>query len=91
MTDIDRARELDDDYHINKEATYSQEEYSELEEKIEDLQHENEELKDIVVSIRSFVDNHFKNVDKLYYKYDRKYLISEIREDIKNIIGEEND
>lgn len=38
MIDIDRARELDDDRHINYEPTFSADEYYALEDKIEDLQ-----------------------------------------------------
>lgn len=36
--DIDRARELDDERYIDREATYTQEEYSKLEERIEELE-----------------------------------------------------
>lgn len=35
-----------------------------------------------------FLDNHDKNAGKLYYKYDNKYLLSEIKEDIRDILKE---
>lgn len=60
--DIDRAREMSDDYYINREATYTQEEYSELEDKIEELEMKEEELEDKLDYLKEDV---IKNIRRL--------------------------
>lgn len=49
---------------------------------------ENKKYKEILNKIRYFLDNHDKNVGNLYYKYNNKYLLSEIKEDIRDILKE---
>ena len=44
--------------------------------------------KEVFDKINVFLDNHDKNAGKLYYKYDNKYLLSEIKEDIRDILKE---
>lgn len=52
------------------------------------LQKENKKYKEVFDKINVFLDNHDKNAGKLYYKYDNKYLLSEIKEDIRDILKE---
>lgn len=52
------------------------------------LKRENKKYKEILNKIRYFLDNHDKNVGNLYYKYNNKYLLSEIKEDIRDILKE---
>lgn len=52
------------------------------------LYFDNKKMKNVLLKIEEFLDNHDKCAGKLYYKYDNKYLISEIKEDIRNIIRE---
>ncbi|MEE1371646.1 MAG: hypothetical protein U0K48_05820 [Bacilli bacterium] len=44
--------------------------------------------KEVIDKINIFLNNHDKNAGKLYYKYNNKYLLSEIKEDIRNILKE---
>ena len=55
---------------------------------IEGLEKENKQLRKIINKINVFLENHDKNAGKLYYKYDNKYLLSEIKEDIRDILKE---
>lgn len=55
---------------------------------IEELEKENQKYKEVFDKINVFLDNHDKNAGKLYYKYDNKYLLSEIKEDIRDILKE---
>lgn len=47
-----------------------------------------EKQKKVIDKINIFLNNHDKNAGKLYYKYNNKYLLSEIKEDIRNILKE---
>lgn len=49
---------------------------------------ENQKRKEILNKIKELLDNHDKNVGNLYYKYNNKYLLSEIKEDMRNILKE---
>lgn len=49
---------------------------------------ENQKYKEVFDKINVFLDNHDKNAGKLYYKYDNKYLLSEIKGDIRDILKE---
>lgn len=44
--------------------------------------------KEVIDKINIFLNNHDKNAGKLYYKYNNKYLLSEIKEDIRKILKE---
>lgn len=55
---------------------------------IKELQQENKQLKGVIDKVNVFLSNHDKNAGKLYYKYNNKYLLSEIKEDIRNILKE---
>lgn len=41
---------------------------------------------DIIKKAKEFVKKHNERAGKLYYKYDNKYLLSEIREDLLKIL-----
>lgn len=60
-------------------------------EDIEALLQENEQLKEVIDKVNVFLNNHDKNAGKLYYKYNNKYLLSEIKKDIRNILKEVSD
>lgn len=65
-----------------------QEKYNNLlKEKIE-LKRQIKKQKEVIDKINIFLNNHDKNAGKLYYKYNNKYLLSEIKEDIRNILKE---
>lgn len=56
---------------------------------------ENKQLKeqlkqkeDIIKKAKEFIKKHNEKAGKLYYKYDNKYLLSEIKEDIRDILKE---
>lgn len=57
------------------------------------LQQENKKLKEqlkqkenIINKIKEFIKRHNERTGKLYYKYDNKYLLSEIKEDLSKIL-----
>lgn len=53
-----------------------------------ELAEEIQTYKEVIDKINVFLDNHDKNAGKLYYKYDNKYLLSEIKEDFRDILKE---
>ena len=55
------------------------------------LQQENKIYKEVIDKINVLLNNHDKNTGKLYYKYNNKYLLSEIKEDIRDILKEVED
>ena len=57
-----------------------------LNEDIDKLAQENNQLKEVINRLNAFIDAHDKRAGNLYYKYDNKYLLSEFKEDIRNIL-----
>jgi hypothetical protein len=53
-----------------------------------DKKYENKKQKEVIDKVNVFLNNHDKNAGKLYYKYNNKYLLSEIKEDIRKILKE---
>lgn len=49
---------------------------------------ENQKRKEVINKINVFLNNHDRNAGKLYYKYNGKYLLSEIKENIRDILKE---
>ena len=41
---------------------------------------------DIIKKAKEFIKKHNEKAGKLYYKYDNKYLLSEIKEDLLEIL-----
>lgn len=56
--------------------------------KVAELTDENSKYKEVINKINVFLDNHDTNAGNLYYKYNGKYLLSEIKEDIRDILKE---
>ena len=54
--------------------------------KVAELTDENSKYKEVIDKINVFLDNHDINAGNLYYKYNGKYLLSEIKEDIRDIL-----
>lgn len=54
----------------------------------EKLQRENKKQKEVIDKVNVFLNNRDKNAGNLYYKYNNKYLLSEIKEDIRKILKE---
>ena len=44
------------------------------------------QYKSVLDEIRELINNHNRNAGKLYYKYNNRYLLSEIKEDILQIL-----
>ena len=53
---------------------------------IRKLKEQLQQKEDIINKIKEFVKKHNERAGKLYYKYDNKYLLSEIREDLLKIL-----
>lgn len=49
---------------------------------------ENQKQKEVIDKVNVFLNDHDKNAGNLYYKYNNKYLLSEIKEDIRKILKE---
>jgi len=60
--------------------------YDEMPEKIEELLDEVENLQQRIDKVIQFIEEHNKNAGKLYYKYNNRYLLSEIKEDLLAIL-----
>ncbi len=56
--------------------------------KVAELTDENSKYKEVIDKINVFLDDHDINAGNLYYKYNGKYLLSEIKEDIRDILKE---
>ena len=54
---------------------------------IEDMFMDNCHLQDKIDKALKFIEEHNKNAGNLYYKYDGKYLLSKIKEDLSKILG----
>ena len=54
----------------------------------DNLKKENKKYKEVFDKINVLLNNHDKNMGKLYYKYNNKYLLSEIKEGIRDILKE---
>lgn len=62
--------------------------YVEVTKYIEDLEQQVKKQKEVIDKVNVFLNNHDKNAGNLYYKYNNKYLLSEIKEDIRKILKE---
>lgn len=58
-------------------------------EKLEKLQQENEKLKDKLSKIETLIINHNCDTGDIYYKYNSKFLKSELKQRILEIVYEE--
>ena len=55
---------------------------------IEQLQQENKKLKDKLSKIETLIINHNCDIGDIYYKYNRKFLKSELKQRILEIVYE---
>lgn len=55
---------------------------------IKESETEIKRYRDALKKIEYFIKEHDKSAGNLYYKYNGKYLLSEIKEDIKKIVEE---
>lgn len=62
--------------------------FNELIKEKENLQKENKQLKKILSKIETLVINHNCDTGDLYYKYNGKYLKSEFKDRILEILGD---
>ena len=51
------------------------------------LQQELQQKEDIINKAKEFIKKHNEKAGKLYYKYNNKYLLSEIKEDLLEILN----
>lgn len=91
--DIDKARELDDERYIDREATYTQEEYSKLEERIEELESDLDKARQDILTFKDnsgdYVELEFEDV---LDTYDKLCNAEELKMDIiKTLITFKND
>lgn len=56
---------------------------------IRELQHENKKLKDKLSKIETLIINHNCDTGDIYYKYNSKFLKSELKQRILEIVYEE--
>lgn len=78
-------------YKTHNETTINKQEIEAIEFILNDnefLEQQCKKQKEVIDKINIFLNNHDKNAGKLYYKYNNKYLLSEIKEDIRNILKE---
>jgi hypothetical protein len=68
--------------------SFTYKDLNELEAIINFYEQQVKKQKKVIDKINIFLNNHDKNAGKLYYKYNNKYLLSEIKEDIRNILKE---
>lgn len=62
-----------------------------LSQHINNLEAELQQKEDVINKVKEFVKKHNERAGKLYYKYDNKYLLSEIREDLLKILDNKGD
>lgn len=55
---------------------------------IDELLQENKQLKDKLSKIETLIINHNRNIDDIYYKYNSKFLKSELKQRILEILYE---
>ena len=60
--------------------------YDELLRENEKLKEQLKQKEDIINKAKEFIKKHNERAGKLYYKYNNKYLLSEIKEDLLEIL-----
>ena len=60
--------------------------YDELLRENEKLKEQLQQKEDIINKAKEFIKKHNEKAGKLYYKYNNKYLLSEIKEDLLEIL-----
>lgn len=83
----DFAKNINDSYTLNLALSVLEDRKELLNENLK-LQQELQQKEDIINKAKEFIKKHNEKAGKLYYKYDNKYLLSEIKEDIRDILKE---
>ena len=64
-------------------------EIKDVQKEIKKLQQENQQLKDKISKIETLIINHNCDTGDIYYKYNRRFLKSELKQRILEIVYEE--
>ena len=74
---------------INNPIVLSEEETKDVQKAIKELQQENKKLKDKLSKIETLIINHNCDTGDIYYKYNSKFLKSELKQRILEIVYEQ--
>ena len=74
---------------VNNPIVLSEEETKDVQKAIKKLQQENRELKDKLSKIETLIINHNCDTGDIYYKYNSKFVKSELKQRILEIVYEE--
>ena len=66
-------------------------EFNDLKEKNKQLKKENQQLENKLSKIETLITNHNRNIGDIYYKYNNRFLKSELKQRILEIVYEESD
>lgn len=77
---------------VNNPIVLSEEETKDVQKAIKKLQQDNQQLKDKLSKIETLIINHNCDTGDIYYKYNSKFLKSELKQRILEILyGESSD
>lgn len=74
---------------VNNPIVLSEEEIKDVQKAIKKLQQENQQLKDKLSKIETLIINHNCDTGDIYYKYNSKFVKSELKQIILEIVYEE--
>ena len=74
---------------VNNPIVLSEEETKDVQKAIKKLQQENQQLKDKLSKIETLIINHNCDTGDIYYKYNSRFLKSELKQRILEILYEE--
>ena len=74
---------------VNNPIVLSEEETKDVQKAIKKLQQENQQLKDKLSKIETLIINHNCDTGDIYYKYNSKFVKSELKQRILEIVYEE--
>lgn len=74
---------------VNNPIVLSEEEIKDVQKAIKQLQQENQQLKDKLSKIETLIINHNCDTGDIYYKYNSKFVKSELKQRILEIVYEE--
>lgn len=74
---------------VNNPIVLSEEETKDVQKAIKQLQQENQQLKDKLSKIETLIINHNCDTGDIYYKYNSKFVKSELKQRILEIVYEE--
>ena len=74
---------------VNNPIVLSEEEIKDVQKAIKKLQQENQQLKDKLSKIETLIINHNCDTGDIYYKYNSKFVKSELKQIILEIVYEQ--